>query len=114
MMHAGKMRERVTLAKRLETNPDAPDDYGNTVGEWQDQGEVWAEVIYLRGGEAVIAGRLQGRNSVVFRVRTSPLARQVSSEWKLTNRGVDYAVRTVTPQTDGAGFDLLCESGVAV
>ena len=34
MIEAGKLTERVTLAKRQEINPDAPNDYGNTVADW--------------------------------------------------------------------------------
>ncbi|HRP26022.1 phage head closure protein [Thauera sp.] len=114
-IEAGKLRERVTLAKRVETNPDAPDDYGNTVGEWQDQGEVWAEFVFRHSGEAVIAGRLQGRNTLLVRVRTSPLTRQVSSEWKVTDArtGTEYAVAG-PPEVYPAVVEILCQSGVAV
>lgn len=115
MIEAGRLNERVILSRREETNPDAPNDYGNTVAEWVDQGEVWAQFVHLRGGETVIAGRLQGRHTMVMRVRASPLTRQVSAEWKVTDRaGTEYAVRDVTPLADRSGFDLLVEGGVAV
>lgn len=116
MIEAGKLTERVILSRRGETNPDAPNDYGNTVADWVDQGEVWAQFVHLRGGEAVIAGRLQGRHTMVVRVRSSPLTRQVSPEWKVTDArtGAEYAVRDVTPMADRSGVDLLVEGGVAV
>lgn len=114
MIEAGKLTERVTLAKRQEINPDAPNDYGNTVADWQDQGTVWAEFVHLRGGEAVIAGRLQGRHPMVVRVRASALTRAVTPDWRLMDsRGMVYAVRDVTPDPDRSSLDLLCESGVA-
>lgn len=112
---AGKLRERVALAKRIEINPDAPDDLGNGRAEWVDQGTVWAEFIHLRGGEAVIAGRLQGRHPQVVRVRASALTRQVETDWRVTDArtGIELAVRDVTPSPDRAWVDWLCESGVA-
>jgi SPP1 family predicted phage head-tail adaptor len=116
MMIAGKLKERVTLAKRrVETNPDAPDDYGNTVADWADQGTVWAQITYLRGGEGVIAGRLQGRVPVVIRLWASALSRSVATDWRVTHDGTDYAVRSVNPDPEGddAWIDLLCEGGVA-
>jgi SPP1 family predicted phage head-tail adaptor len=115
MIEAGKMTERVTLAARTTENPDSPIDYGNTVSSWADQGSVWSEFVHLRGGEAVMAGRLQGRHTLVVRVRATPFTREVTSDWKVTDsRGVEYAVRDVTPHVDRSSIDLLCESGVAV
>ena len=116
MIEAGRLNERVILSRREETNPDAPNDYGNTVAEWVDQGEVWAQFVHLRGGETVIAGRLQGRHTMVMRVRASPLTRSVTAEWKVTDAGTgaEYAVRDVTPLPDRSGLDLLVEGGVAV
>ena len=110
-MPAGMMRERVSLDRRIETNPDAPNDFGNVVADWQEQGEVWAEFIHLRGGEAVIAGRLSGRHPVVVRVRSSALTRSVTTDWRIRDarRGTEYAVRDIT--TGLAMIDILCESG---
>jgi head-tail adaptor len=114
---AAKLKNRVTLAKREMINPDEPNDFGNVVGAWVDQGDVWAGYIYLRGGEAVMAGRLQGRQPVVIRLRTSPLARQVETDWQVTDvhTGTVFAVRSVNPdpESDGAWVDLLAEAGVA-
>lgn len=115
-MNAGLLTERVTLAKRLMANPDAPDDYGNVVAEWVDQGEVAAQFVHLRGGEGVMAGRLEGRHTQVIRVRASALTRQVAPNWRVTDarRGTEFAVRDVTFDPGRAFVDLLCESGVAV
>lgn len=114
-MSAGKLTERVTLSRRELKNPDEPNDYGNTVAEWADQGHVWAQIIHLRGGEAVIAGRLQGRDPVVIRVRASALTREVASDWRVMHGGTEYAVRSVNPDPEGdrAWIDIMAESGVA-
>lgn len=114
-IRAGDLKERIALERRMEINPDAPNDYGNTVGGWVSQGEVWAQYVFLRGGEAVIAGRLQGRQPVVVRVRASALTRQVAPEWRVRDvrSGVIYAVRSVTETADRAAVEVLAESGVA-
>ena len=115
-MRSGDLTERVTLAKRSAANPDAPLDVGNTEGGWVDQGTVWAQFIHLRGGESVLAGRLQGRHTQVVRVRASEMTRLVETDWRVTDArtGVEFAIRDVTFDPGRAAVDLLCESGVAV
>lgn len=112
---AGKLRERVTLSSRLEINPDGPLDLGNTQSDWIPRATVWAEFIHLRGGEAVIAGRLQGRHSQIIRVRASSLTREVATDWQVTDArtGVEYAVRDVTLTVDRAWVEMLVETGAA-
>ena len=112
---AGKLTERVTIARRIEMNPDAPHDYGNVVAEWADEGTVAAEYIHLRGGEAVLAGRLQGKHPQIVRVRASSLTRQVSTDWRVTDArtGTVFNVKDVTHTPDRAWVEWLCESGSA-
>ena len=116
-MKSGDLTERVTISSRVEMNPDAPNDYGNTVAEWVDQGTVWAGFTFLRGGENVMASRLSGKQPVVIRVRSSAFTRQITTDWRVTDArtGTAYAIRAVNPNPDKdrAAIDLLCESGVA-
>ena len=112
-MSAGKLTERVKIGRRTETNPDAPNDYGNTVAGWSDEGEVWAEFIHLRGGEAVLAGRLQGVHSMVVRLRASSLSRQITSDWRLEYHGDPLNIRDVTATPDRKWIDCLVQRGTA-
>lgn len=114
-IEARKLRERIALEKRQTANPDAPNDYGNTVSSFVAQGEVHAEFRHLRGGEAVMAGRLQGRHPVVMRVRASALTRSLAADWRVTDvrTGTVYAIRDVTVYPGGQVVDILAESGVA-
>lgn len=114
-IEAGKLTERIVLAARQEMNPDSPNDYGNTTSAWVDQGTIAAQFVFLRGGEAVMAGRLQGRQPVVVRVRATALTRSVTPDWRVTDerRGTVYAVRGVTETPDRAAIEILCESGAA-
>ncbi|RVN04653.1 phage head closure protein [Sinorhizobium meliloti] len=109
---AGRLSERVSFARRVERE----DEYGNTVAEWQEQFEAAAGYQHLRGGETVMAARLTNKHPVVVRLRTSTAARQVTADWKLTDKrtGVEYAIKDVTHDVDRLYIDLLCERGVAI
>lgn len=117
MISAGALKERVTLSLRQEINPDSPNDYGNTIADWADQGTVAAQYIHRLGNsESVMASRLAGRHIQVIRVRASTLTRQVAPEWRITDArtGTEFNVRDVTPDPSRAFIDFLCESGVNV
>lgn len=107
---AGRLRERVTFSRRV----DQANGYGGTVGDWQDQFTVWAGYTHLRGGETVIAARLENRHPVVIRVRQSTDTLRISADWRAADQrtGVGYAIRDVTADPGGAFIDLLCERGV--
>ena len=111
-MTAGKLRDRVTFGSR-----DIVDDgYGNEVsGPFEDRFTVWAGITYLRGSESVLAARLEGRQPAVVRVRSSALARQITTDWQMRNErgGVIYAVRSVIETEDRAFLDIAVEAGVA-
>lgn len=108
-MSAGALRERVSFAVRGEYN----DGYGNTVAGWVEQFQCAAEYIHLRGGETVIASRLENRHPQVIRVRASIATRRVTGDWRIkdTRTAVEYAVRDVTLSTDRKWVDFLCERG---
>jgi SPP1 family predicted phage head-tail adaptor len=109
---AGKLQERVSLFKRGELD----DGYGNTVTDWILQFEAAASYTHLKGGEAVMASRLANKHPVAVRLRSSAAARQITADWKVTDKrtGVEYAIHDVTHDADRAYIDLLCESGVAI
>lgn len=111
----GDLVENVAFDMRVTGNPDSPADYGNTVLDFVEQFRRRAGYIHLRGGEAVIAGRLQGRHIQVVRVRSDSSTRQIMSDWRVRDvrTGIAYAVRDVSPTEDRRFLDVLCESGVA-
>lgn len=91
------------------------DGYGNTEDEFVTRFTVRAAYTHLRGGEAVLAGRLEGRHTTAITVRASSDTRQITPDWRLVDAhdGTVWAVRDVTHETDRAWITLLCESGVA-
>jgi len=107
----GDLFNRIAFDKRAEI--DRGD--GVTVGAWEEQFQVLAGYVHMRGGEAVMAGRLQGRHSQVMFVQASDQTRLVTTEWQVRDvrSGIAYAVRDITPSDDRLWLDFLCESGVA-
>lgn len=97
--------------KRVEQD----DGYGNTVSDFATQFTVRAAFAHLRGGEAVIASRLENKHPVIITVRASSQTRQINSDWRLVDArdGTAWAVRDVTHETDRKWISLLCERGVA-
>lgn len=120
----GSLYHSVAFDRRVDGNPDSPADYGNTVSEWQEQFTCRAGFIHLRGGEAVLASRLEGRHTQVIQVRASSSTRALNTEWRardLNNGswvgaewiGPIYQVKDITPHEDDRAFlDVLCQSGV--
>lgn len=106
---AGSLRERVSFAVRGEVD----DGYGNTQAGWVEQFQDAASYVHLRGGEGVLAARLEHRHPLVLRVRASTRTRAVTSDWKVADirTGAEYAIKDVTASVDNKWIDLLCERG---
>ena len=61
----------------------------------------------------MIAGRLEGRSTLIMQVRVCDETRQITTDWKATDhhRNVDYAIRDITEDPSRAILKLLAESG---
>lgn len=97
---------------------------GVTVGKWVERFQTRAGFVHLRGGETVLADRLQGQHTQVIFVRSSTKTRQVSTDWRVRDvrsgsfvgdewRGTEFNIRDITPTDDRQWLDFLCQSGVA-
>ena len=108
---AGDLYYRVAFDKRAEVE----DGYGNTVSNWVEQFQCRAAYRHLRGGESVMASRLQGRHTQVIIVRASLQTRQITTDWRVRDArtGDEFNIRDVTVETDRMWISFLCERGVA-
>lgn len=108
---AGDLYYRVHCQKRTERD----DGYGNTVAEFATEFTVRAAYRHLRGGEAVMASRLENKHPVLITVRSSSQTRQINSDWRLVDARDDtaWAIRDVTAETDRQFITFLSERGVA-
>lgn len=112
MYDAGRLNERFAFDSR---GPASGPDDGTTQGDFVERFDLAAERLFLRGGEAVMAGRLQGKQPVIIRVRASSLSRQITTEWQARDKrsGEPYAIHGVTITPDRDWIEILAESGVA-
>ena len=108
------------LQRRVGFDPplNAGDGHGGIETGWDDAArhECRAGFLYLRGGEAVQAARLAGRQPVVVTIRTSAVARTITPAWRMVDLHDDtvFNIRTVVPTEDRRWLELTVESGVAV
>ena len=107
---AGRLRERVVL---MEENKVDNGRGGRKVPDGQAawvpaSGNIAAEVIALRGGEALIRGveTSQQMYRVAIRNRAG-----ISTGKRLLWRGLLLDIKTAPPCTDGATIVMTCESG---
>lgn len=103
---AGDLTKRATL---LEPHV-ARDADGQLVQGWIERGTVWCHVLPLRGGESVMAARMQSRSPAIVTLRASGLSRQVTSEWRLRIGGREYHAKEDPRETqDRAWLEMLAE-----
>ncbi|UCI23682.1 head-tail adaptor protein [Mesorhizobium sp. B2-8-5] len=110
--NAGSLRERVAFDARSEID----DGYGNTVaGDFEERFQCRAEFRSRGGSEAVMAARLEGRNTFGVYVRSSSQSRRLTTDWRMRDvrAGTVYAVIAVDIITDPAWVYLTVQSGVA-
>jgi hypothetical protein len=120
---AGQLYHRVAFDERQLIS----DGEGNVEGEFAQVFECRAGYTFLRGGEAVIAARLEGRQPIVVRVRSSSETRLIRPNWRMRDlndgswqdsgetvwSGPIYAVRSIAATPDRMWLDVMVEAGVA-
>lgn len=108
---AGPLREVLIAQAREETD----DGFGNTQGQWVGTGRYPASLEARRGGEAVIAGRLQGTVVYIVTTRYSAAAAAITPGWRFVDArsGQVYAIRTSVPRPRRDYIDFDVEIGVA-
>lgn len=75
-----------------------------------------AHFRYLRGGEAVQAARLQGKQPVVVTVRRSSQTLKITTDARMRDArtGDIYNIRAIVPTDDRQFLEITAEKGVAV
>lgn len=97
LSRSGDMNDRLRFESRSATD----DGYGNEVaGPWTAQFTRWASVWPMRGGEDVIASRLQGVQPFRVTVYSDSETRTVTPEWRAvdTRSGAVYAIKAVVDE----------------
>ncbi len=99
----------------FDKRSERPDGLGNTRAEWVEQFIVSAGLHDLRGGETVMAARLEGKQPAIVTIRRSAQTKQITTDWRARDvrSGDIYNIRTKTLTKNRAYFEMLCEKGVA-
>jgi head-tail adaptor len=108
---AGRLNQRFTFERRVSQGDGA----GNTVAAFVPVFTCAAARADLKGGETVMASRLEGRQPVVLRIRASAESRAVTTDWMARDArsGETFNIRSKSETGDRLYFDMLCEAGVA-
>lgn len=112
-MAAGDLSQRYRFERRVEV----ADGSGNFEGGWELQFTVAANRKYLRGGESVMASRLDAKSPVILRIRSSAQARTITNDWRAVDARTAeiFNIRERPQESDDRAFlEMLCHSGVAV
>lgn len=106
MPGAGRLRDRITFQQRgLDAN-------GDPLGPWADVVTVSVELIWLRGGEAVMDQRLAGRQPVVITVRDFAETRLIDNSWRAVNERKPaqvFDIKSASPAKELGFIDVLAE-----
>ncbi|WP_064692002.1 head-tail adaptor protein [Rhizobium aegyptiacum] len=112
MTGAGDLREVIEFQTRTEED----DGFGNVVtGPFATVWSGPARIQILRGTETVMAGRLDGKQTVAITMRWQPeFATLTSAAWRAVNgrTGTIYNIRSIEPDERRAFVNILVESGV--
>lgn len=99
------------LTQRLRFEARAKDGNGDRTGLFELVFEARAKRTFLRGGEPVLAARLEGVQPVAFRIRRSKAASAVSTDFEIEDArdGVRFTVTSVEFSEDRLWIDILGE-----
>ncbi|ASE38470.1 head-tail adaptor protein [Brevundimonas vesicularis] len=110
MPGAGDLCDRITFEARGE------DANGDPLGPWAPQFTVWAQMVWLRGSEAALQQRLEGRQPVAIVVRTSSQTRGITTAWRAVNaRNAEqrFNITAVSAAKEPGLIDVLATMGGA-
>lgn len=105
-------RQNLVAFDKLDTQPNG---IGGQSENWVEQFRTYVEYKHLRGGEAVMAARLNGKHTQVMIVRSFGDSRRVDTDWRARDvrSGEAYNIRDITTENNRAYLSMLCERGVA-
>lgn len=104
------------LNQRWRFQPRGEDANGDRTGGWEEGFTVWAQVVWLRGTEAVMQDRLSGMQPVIITVRASLATRGITPGFRAVDARNAKNVANVTavaPAREAGFIDILATVGVA-
>jgi SPP1 family predicted phage head-tail adaptor len=87
-MNAGRLDRRLTLQTRTVTK----DADGGRVETWQDEKQIWAQLIPASSNKAIVADAERESQTVMFKIRSMTIE---ASENRLIYKGEKYEITGV-------------------
>ena len=111
-MIAACLHEKYSFQKREETNNDG---LGNVLTEWVEQFTQRGERTILRGGEDVMASRLEGVQPAIIKVRRNSCTDAICPDWRAVDcrTGQTYNIMSHEPGKSRQYYEMLVKSGGA-
>jgi len=109
---AGRLRETVAWEQR----PLQSDGFGNLHGAFTEVFRCSASFDVEKGDEDVLAGRLEGRQTMIVRVRAYPDTRDLDSDWRMRDIRTDLTYAIAAPPAEAPDrqfIDITVQRGVA-
>lgn len=104
--------EDLTKRAAFQRPMKSRDADGNPITSYPTVFEAWVNLKPLRGGESVMAARMQSRAPAIVTFRSSSQTREVTSEWRVVISGRIYAAKEDPRETqDRAYLEMLIEGG---
>jgi head-tail adaptor len=113
-MTAGRMREKLNFQKRSSSD----DGYGNDqAGDFETAFTAAAELVPLKGTEAVMASRLSGVQPFVVRIYSNSQSRSVGASWRAVDTRDPNRIFNITAVANmdqkNRMLDIMVTQGVA-
>ncbi len=108
-MRAGKLPHRILVQKPTLTQGAS----GEELNAWADFATLSAEVIPLRGTEAVNANQMLAGLDTKIRIRWSPNNDLITEKWRIVFESIVYEITNVIHvRFGGRMIELMCRSGI--
>jgi head-tail adaptor len=101
---AGMLRERVLFQQR------ALDANGVRLGPWVTTWSARARIVYLHGGENIMAERLQGGQPAIITVRYCDAAKAIENGWRAIDAHKPsrvWDIKSTEPDERHAWIDIM-------
>lgn len=110
-MSAGSLNNRAAFKRP----PDTEDEFAQVENGFQSAFTIMAGVTFRRGGEGVLAARLEARSPAIIRVRASTQTKTITAGWVVDIDGERFNIRETPRLTKNRlYYEFLAETGVSV
>jgi SPP1 family predicted phage head-tail adaptor len=102
MLTSGKLTERVTIMQPVKVRGE----YGEDVVTYEKEAEVWANVVFNRGAEAITAGEMYLGKMVTITMRNN---KTITERCRLMWDGKEYRIESMNRKKIEGSVTIVAE-----